>query len=108
MKRKTLTGSRTTGNTLDTAGNIVVGTVTPLEIKTTVQPADRVQMEALPQLRDYKQAFILYPSIELFTADAEAKTEADKVSIYGKDFEVVTVEPWLNSIREHYKVIVGR
>jgi len=108
MKRKTLIATRTTGNTTDGAGNIIEGTSSEVNINASVQPADRIQMEALPQLRDYKQTFILYSNTELFTADAEAKTEADKVSIYGKDFEVVTVEPWLNGVRSHYKIIVGR
>jgi hypothetical protein len=108
MKKQTLNVSRPSQSSIGVNGDIVLGEPTLLTVRTTVQPADRIQMDAQPQLRDYKQAFILYPNTELFTADAEAKTEADKVSIYGKDYEVVTSEPWQNGLRSHYKIIVGR
>ena len=108
MKRKTLTVTRTAQNTIDNAGNVITGVSSTFEIKASVQPADRIQMEALPQLRDFKQIFTLFSNSELFTADAENQTESDIVSIYGKDYEVVTVEPWQNGIRSHYKMLVGR
>ena len=108
MKRKQLTVTRTSANTIDSAGKIVEGTTSQLTVYASIQPADRIQMESLPHLRDYKQLFVLYSDSELYTADAENKTEADKVSIQNKDYEVVTVEPWQNGVRSHYKMIVGR
>lgn len=108
MKRKTLTVTRPAQNSIDNAGKVVLGTPTTLEIKASVQPADRVQMEAMPHLRDYKQLYVLYSNSELFTSDAESKTEADRVEIYGKSYEIVTVEPWQNGIRSHYKMLAGR
>jgi hypothetical protein len=108
VKRKTLNVSRPTQNTIGADGTISLGTPTTLTVQASVQPADRVQLETLPQLRDFKQVYTLFSSSELFTADAVSKTEADKVSIYGKEFEVITVEPWLNNVRSHYKIMVGR
>lgn len=108
MRRKTLSVSRPTQNFISDSGEIIMGTPVDLEITASVQPADRVQLEALPQLRNYKQVFTLFSSSELFTADAKAKTEADKVLIYGKEFEVITCEPWQNGLRSHYKMMVGR
>ena len=108
MKRQLLDVTRPTQNSVGDDGRIIDGTPTTLQIYASVQPADRIQMEAVPHLRDYKQLFILYSNSELFTSDAESKTEADKVSIQGKFYEVVTVEPWLNNVRSHYKIIVGR
>ena len=108
MKRKTLDVTRPVQNTIGTDGTIETGVPTTLTIKASVQPADRIQLEALPQLRDFKQVFTLFSNSELFTADAVAKTEADKVSIYGKEFEVITVEPWQNDVRSHFKIMVGR
>ena len=108
MNRSELIVSRPTQSTISDDGTIVLGTPDSITIRASIQPADRVQMESMPQLRDFKQAFTLFSSSELFTADAEAKTEADRVSIYGKEYEVITVEPWLNRVRNHYKVLVGR
>ena len=46
MKRKALQVTRPTQNSIDTAGNIVLGTPTALTVSASVQPADRIQMEA--------------------------------------------------------------
>ncbi len=107
MRRKTLNVTRPSQTSISDSGEIVLGTPTTFTIKASVQPADRVQMEAQPQLRDYKQAFTLFSNSELLTSEA-SKSESDVVSIYGKEFEVVTVEPWQNGIRSHYKILVGR
>ena len=107
MKRQTLNVSRPTQNSIDTTGKVILGTPEALTIQASVQPADRVQMEALPQLRDYKQMFKLFSDSELFTAEPSLR-EADIVTIYGREFETVTVEPWQNGVRSHYKILVGR
>ena len=107
MRRQTLEVTRPTQSSIAPNGEVILGTPTTITIKASVQPADRIQMEAVPQLRDYEQMFKLFSNTELFTAEASLH-EADIVSIYGKDYEVVTVEPWLNGIRNHYKIMVGR
>jgi len=108
MRRKTLTVTRLEQATIDNRGNIVVGNPTTFEINASVQPADKVQMEATPKLRDFRQVYILFSNSELLTADAVDKTEADRISIYGKDFEVITCEVWQNKLRSHYKIMVAR
>lgn len=107
MKRQTVSVSRPTQATISDSGKVELNPPTVFEIKASIQPADRVQMEALPQLRDYKQAFTLFSNSELLTSEASI-SEADIVLIYGKEYEVVTVEPWQNKIRSHYKILVGR
>ena len=108
MKRKSLEVTRFVENSVDETGTVVVAEDSVFTIKASVQPADRIQLESNEELRDYKQVFELFHKIELYTADAELSKQADKVSIYGKDFEVVTCEPWTNGIRSHYKSLVAR
>jgi len=107
MKRQQLTVTRNTQASVAPNGDVVLGTPTTLTILASVQPADRKQLESFRFLRDYKQLYTLYSSTELNIAQA-GKTEADFVSIYGRDFEVITCESWQNGIRSHYKMIVGR
>ena len=107
MKRKKLTVSRIGGASTSPDGTVIPTTPTTFEIRASVQPADKRQLEALPFLRDFQQFYTLFSDNSMNTSQA-SKTQADSVSIVGVDYECVTCEQWQNGIRSHYKILVGR
>jgi hypothetical protein len=107
MKRQSLIALRSTQSSISSDGTVVIGDSTEVSFKASIQPADKKQLESYPFLRDYKQLYTLYSNTELRTAQAKV-SECDRVEIYGKMFDVVTCEHWQNTIRSHYKIIVGR
>lgn len=106
MKRKSLVALRASQNTVDDSGIITVGTPTSITFSASVQPLDKIQLQQNPYLRDFKQVYVLYSNTELLVAKAGV-CESDKVVINGVTCEVLTSESWQNSIRSHYKMIVG-
>ena len=107
MRKFDLTVARAGVSTTSTTGKISTGTPTTLIIKASVQPILRKEMEIDPSLRDRKEAFKLFTDTLLLTADAPTQ-EADKIEIYGRSFEVVSVDNWQNGIINHVRVVVSR
>lgn len=104
--RQTLSIKRRAAGTLSN-GIYSEGAVSSIAITASVQPAGSKELQALPEGRRASQAFRLYTSTELFTASVGGRN-ADRVTLFGSEFEVVAVDVWQNGIMPHYKVIVSR
>ena len=94
------------------APSVVDGVVTAPEdttfvFKASVQPLKEGEKIAFQEdLREAREFYRVYTTTEVFTADSNR--QADKVTVFGRDFEVVSVEIWQNKIRPHYKAIIAR
>lgn len=107
MNRQALIAKRPTFSTVEDDGTVTLNPPIDVGFRASIQPIDREQLETNPALRDLKQVYLLYSDTELYTAKA-SEQEADIVEVYGREFEVITSEAWLNSIRPHYKIMIGR
>lgn len=108
MLRKIIDVKRPSRNSIAPDGTVVLGDPIDLTIRASIQPADKEQLEQNPYLRDFKQVYLLYSSEPLNVSNPESNEESDIVSIYGTEFEVISCEYWLNNIRSHYKIMIGR
>jgi hypothetical protein len=107
MKRQTLIAKRYSQNVVLQDGTIQMNTPVTFDIRCSVQPTGKNQLEVYRFLRDYEQYYILYSDTPLQISRA-GESEADTVNIYGSDYECLACESWQNKIRSHYKLIVGR
>ncbi len=77
------------------------------DIRASVQPVKAGELMQLDQdLREARENYRVYTDRQLFTADKYR--QADKVTVFGNDFTVYSVEKWQNGIRSHYKAIITR
>lgn len=72
-------------------------------IMASVQPTTGEDLESLPEGRRTSQSLRLYTDTLLKTVHDK---NPDKVTLFGNDFEVMTVEPWQNNVISHYKCVV--
>lgn len=84
------------------------GGSTTLQINGSVQPTGPDDMQALPEGRRDRQAFILFSDERLNTADDNDGTNADVVTIDGQTYEVSARQPWQNGIIPHHRSIVTK
>ena len=104
--RQTITGQR-----YDGAGAYVNGVwdesaSSEISFTASVQPASAKEMLTLPEGRRDRETYRLYTSFELKTADEATEVNADRVTLNGKTFEVLSVGRWQNNVINHYKALV--
>ena len=108
IPKKTLSLKRfAAGDYSATTGDWVEGAEDTSEnIEASVQPLRGKEMELLPEGRRESQAYKLYTGTQLFTVKTSPTNNPDQIQIDSNWFEVLIVEPWQNTIINHYKVIV--
>jgi hypothetical protein len=107
MRRQSITAYRKSHIEVLPDGTVITGDEQEINIRASIQPFDKKQMEQYPHLRNYKQLYTLYSDTPLQVSKA-GKTECDIVSIYDDRFDVLSNEQWQNKIRSHYKIIIGK
>lgn len=101
-----LTGLRFEADSLD-HGILERGDSDEFEFTASVQPVSGNEKVSLPEGVREREMYRLYTDYALKTADETAKTTADRVTLFGKLFEVISVEIWQNKVIPHYKAIVS-
>ncbi len=107
FKSKTLTVNRPSGGAR-VNGRWVPGSTSSFTIKTSVQPANGKDLEALEEGQRTSEILKIYPSTELKTIDQHISQEADIVVNDGKNYTVVHVGENTNDIINHYKCLIMR
>lgn len=100
--RKAYTIRRQSGGTR-TNGHWVEGTESNVAITASVQPLTPKEMESLPEGRRTKQAFKLFTDTELKTVETQ---NPDRITLFGSNFEVLSIAPWRNDVINHYECVV--
>ena len=86
----------------------VEGTLTPISFDASVQALRPKEMQMLPEGRIVTQGYRLYTDYELKTVDTGVAKNPDRVTLFGLEFEVVSVEIWQSGIIPHYKAMAVR
>jgi len=95
------------GAPVNTDGVVTTPASATFSIRASVQPLKNGDaMQLLEDLRESRENYRVYTDTELLTADTG--NQADSMVVFGKEFEVLSVEKWQNGIRSHYKVIISR
>ena len=87
-------------------GRWVEGSETELTIKTSVQPLNGKELEALPEGRREKSSYKGYTSLYMQTV--QNSENPDRIVIDGDEYEIFTVENWQSNIINHYKFIAQK
>lgn len=104
--RKSITGKRyAAGSWLK--GRWVEGSISVISLTASVQPVTPEAMQTVPELRRSEATFSLFTSFRLRAADVVATTNADRVTINGAEYEVLSVAVWQNDVIPHYVAVVG-
>jgi hypothetical protein len=103
---QTVTGTRYATNTMD-KGKVVPGTSSQISFRASVQPIPADEMKTLPEGLREKEAYRLYTETELFTVREAGKKNADRVSLFGKTFQIISVANWRNGVISHYKAVAS-
>jgi len=88
-------------------GRRVAPAVSTFEIIASVQPASGREVERLPEGLRSRETMTVYTRSELRPAQPESGTEADRISIDGADFEVLSVRRW-NKLANFFNATVVR
>ena len=102
----TLSGTRYAAGSW-TKGIYAPGTSSPIQFTASVQPLSGREKLTLPEGAREKAEYRLYTSFELQTLNEKAVKSADRVTLFGKLYEIIRVEPWQNNIIPHYKAIAS-
>lgn len=106
IPRQTLAVTRFSGSSnVDGSGNVTPAGTSGFNITASVQPLRPNEMLLLPEGRRESESYRLYSDTQLLPAE-KGKKNADTVSIYGNDFEVLSCAVWQNTIINHYKIVV--
>jgi hypothetical protein len=65
-------------------------------------------MQLLPEGRRESMAFALFTDSRLFPAATATGKNADRVTLYGSQFEIVACDIWQNNVIPHYKALAVR
>jgi hypothetical protein len=90
------------------AGVWTEGSLTPISFDASVQPLTPKEMQMLPEGRIVSQGYRLYTDYELKTVDTGVGKNPDRVTLFGLEFEVVSVGIWQSGILPHYKAVAVR
>lgn len=82
------------------------GSVNPLTIQASVQPASQADMQLLPEGRRITSAYRLYTDDTLLLA--KGNQQADRVVVQGEDYEVLAEAHWDNGVLPHKSYVVSR
>lgn len=95
------TVSRPTGSFV--LGKWVAGSATTFTIWASVQPVSGMDLQLVPEGRRDSQAVKIYTSTLLQIG--EGGTNADILTAFGDQFEIIEVQPWQSNVINHYKCI---
>jgi len=104
--RQPRVGTRTDPGTL-LKGQYTEGFTSVINFEASLQPLAGDELETLPEGLREKGAYRLYTDFALRAENQQAETIGDKVTLFGKEYLVVFVEPWQNNVIPHYKAIVS-
>lgn len=107
LRNFTIDVKRPGPSTTDPSGVITPGTPSTFQIKCSVQPLSKIQQENNEFLRDFQEVYKIFTSTELVTAVA-GSNNSDIVTLFGKDYEVISSQKWQNRVRSHYEVLAAR
>lgn len=105
LPRTTLTVTRLDAGSF-VNGLWVEGSPSTFDIQCSVQPLTPDEMELVPEGRRDGEVFNLFTGTRLLPANPPDSKNADKVSIDGRDYEVLSCARWQNRILPHYKAVV--
>lgn len=83
-------------------------TPTTFTITASIQPASGDEVMTLPEGDREKELLAVFTNTALRTIDQDTKTEADRITWEGSDYEVIKVSPWKMGALDHYECIVAR
>jgi hypothetical protein len=103
--RKQFTVTRPTGSYVK--GKWVPGGSTTITIMASVQPLKGLEIQLVPEARRYSQSVKLYTNTQLQVGINGTSENADILSAFGFNFEIISVEPWQSGVMflDHYKCI---
>lgn len=81
------------------------GSESNITIKASVQAASGEDLQSLEEGRRSMQSLTIYTDEKLETVDSQ---NPDKVTLFGEEYEIITVEPYQSDIISHYKCIAQR
>jgi len=84
----------------------VAPVVSEFEVKASVQPAQERDLKTLPEGTHYVEGYVLYSHDYLQEEDSQY--EADVVTIGTRNFKVMKVSDWDNTLLPHRKILVIR
>ena len=90
------------------SGLFVPGVETVSNIRAAVQPLNGEDLVSLPEGQRQRESYKLFSVTEMKTASEEGATRSDKVSFYGREFEVQQVQRQIGLGMDHFKAIVMR
>jgi len=106
--RQAVSGQRFSGaGSFNTQGKYVESGSAAISLTASIQPASEREMLSLPEGRRDRETYRLYTDFELRTADEVSKVNADRVTLFGRTFEVLFVGLWRNNVIPHYKALVS-
>lgn len=86
-------------------GKLVAAGTTSTTIQASVQPLNGQEMLLLPEARRTSQAVNIYTTTQLRVANTVTGYNADLVTAFGSDFEIISCEPWQSNVINHYKAV---
>lgn len=103
---KTINGDRfSAGGGHDAEGDYIQSSTTPLQIRGSVQPTPANELRSLPEGRRNKESYTVFTKTQLFTVRESGNIKADRLTLFGRPFEVVSVANWQNKVIPHYEAI---
>ena len=102
----TIAGKRYAASSFD-KGRWTDGSESDISFKASVQPLKGNELLTLPEGYREKETYRLYTSFQLLTADEKNKKIPDRVTIFGKKFDIIKVDIWQNKVIPHYKAIAS-
>jgi hypothetical protein len=98
---------RRTFGALDSAGRETPATTTSVAITASIQPMSGTDLERLPEGSLATDFIVVFSPSLLITADTTTGRDADVIVYRGEEYEVVSVEPWVE-IGGYYRAIAQK
>lgn len=78
-----------------------------INISASVQPLSGSEISTLPENRRETSSYKIYTETELKTASGSENLKPDRLTLYGKLFEIIQVKGWQNGLIPHYECIAS-
>lgn len=88
-------------------GTISAGTENSFQFIASVQSLNGRELLTLPEGQRQVETYKVFTDYELKTVDEKNKTKADRITLFGKKFDIIKVEIWQNKVVPHYKAIAS-
>ena len=87
------------------AGDYIESSKTPIQIQGSVQPTPANELKSLPEGRRNKESYTVFTKDQLFTVRESGNIKADRLTLFGRPFEIVSVSNWQNNVIPHFEAI---